>query len=185
MHPHPFHPLTDPEFAFLAIHLSDAAPRRGRRPADLRRTLDAIFWVACSSGPWKDLPPEYGRPGTASRRLRRWARSGTMDRLLAVVATAGAEDDIPNALAWRICRAWRRVSRVVPLSSLVWAKELGLRAALPAPPNFLPDPNLSKTAQGLVIAALGSPRSQPPRTFATLGRLLADAGGRPRHWRLR
>ena len=185
MRPHPFHALTDAEFAFLAAHLPTATPRRGRRPADLRRTLDAIFWVARSSGPWKDLPPEYGRPGTASRQLRRWAKSGVMDRLLAVVATAEPEDEIPNALAWRICRAWRRISRVVPLSSLVWAKDLGLRPALPAPPNFLPDPNLSKTAQALVIAALRDPMAHPPRTFAGLGRMLLDAGGRPRHWRLK
>ena len=186
MRPHPFHPLTDPEFTYLATHLPTATtPRRGRRPADLRRTLNAIFWVACSSGPWKDLPEEYGRPGTASRQLRRWARSGDMDRLLALVAAATPEDSIPNALAWRICRAWRRISRIVPLSSLVRAKTLGLPAALPAPPNFLPDPNLSKTAQALVIEALKTPAAHPPGTFNRLGKLLLDAGGRPRHWRLR
>lgn len=185
MRPHPFLPLTDPEFAFLSRHLPPHTGRRGRPPADPRRTLNAIFWVACSSGPWKDLPEDYGRPGTASRQLRRWARSGHMDLLLALVAGRAAEDEILNGLAWRICRAWRRISRVVPLSSLMRAKTFNLRAALPAPPNFLPDPNLSKAAQAFVIAALKTPRVHPPGTFNRLGRLLLDAGGRPRHWRLR
>ena len=108
-----------------------------------------------------------------------------MDLLLTLVAGRQPEDDILNALAWRISRAWRRVSRVVPLSSLVRAKTLGVREALPAPPNFLPDPNLSKAAQAFVIACLKTPRVHPPGTFNRLGRLLLDAGGRPRHWRLR
>ena len=51
MHPHPFLPLTDPEYAFLARHLPPTTGRRGRPPADPRRTLDAIFWVVVSITP--------------------------------------------------------------------------------------------------------------------------------------
>ena len=54
--PHPFRPLTDAEYALLSRHLPSIEGRRGRPPQDRRRTLDAIFWIACSKGPWKDLP---------------------------------------------------------------------------------------------------------------------------------
>lgn len=183
--PHPFRPLTDDEFALLNRHLPPAEGRRGRPPRDRRRLLDAIFWVSCSRGPWKDLPEALGRPDTASRALRRWARSGHLDLLLRQVAGRTARDTLWNALAWRIARAWRRVSRVVGLSQLLLARRLGVLEALPAAPRHLPDPFLSETAHALVRRALGRAGGQPPGTFAALGRLLARAGGNPRRWRLR
>ncbi|MBR0683696.1 transposase [Roseomonas eburnea] len=188
MHPHPFHPLTDAEFTLLSRHLpgSDSTPSRGRPPADRRRTLNAIFWVACSSGPWKDLPAEYGRADTAHRQLRRWAKSGHMDLLRSLVANRDPrQDHILNALAWRICRAWRRISRIVGLGSLLLAKRLALRPALPADLRYLPDPVLSETVQSLVRRALNRVHAQPRGLFATLGRLIAQAGGNRRRWRLR
>lgn len=84
--PHPFAPLTDAEYELLRRHLPPERGRRGRPPADRRRTLDAIFWVACSRGPWRALPERLGRADTASRALRRWARTGHLDLLLTLVA---------------------------------------------------------------------------------------------------
>ncbi|MBR0673365.1 transposase [Neoroseomonas soli] len=186
MRPHPFHPLTDAEFALLSRHLPSPENRRGRPPADRRRTLNAIFWVACSSGPWKDLPAEYGRADTAHRTLRRWAKSGHMDLLLTLVANRDrGKDKILNALAWRICRAWRRISRIVGLGSLLLAKRLALRPALPAHPRFLPDADLSETVRRLSRAAAKNAPGQPPGIFAALAKTMSLAGGRPRYWRLR
>jgi transposase len=182
--PHPFRPLTDAEYALLARYLPSAEGRPGRPPADRRRTLDAIFWVACSTGPWKDLPAHLGRPDTASRALRRWARSGHMNLLLHQAATAG-RDDPWRALAWRIARAWRRISRVVPLSMLVLAKRLRVPAAMPAAWRWLPDPDLSETIQSKVVAALKLVHQAPIGLFGTLARAIGRAGGNRRYWRLR
>ncbi len=183
--PHPFLPLTDPEYDILSAYLPPAGGRPGRPPQDRRRTLDAIFWVACSKLPWKDLPERFGRPDSASRALRRWARSGHLDALLAQVADEAARNPLWRALAWRICRAWRRVSRIVTLSQLLMAKRLNLRAALPAAPCHLPDPDLSKTVQAMVVGALKRVHEQPRGTFRLLGKLLMRAGGNRRHWRTR
>lgn len=185
MTPHPFRPLTDPEFALLIRHLPPVEHTRGRPPADRRRTLDAIFWIACSSGPWKALPAEFGRPDTASRQLRRWASTGVMDLLLTLVAHRDPRDKILSNLAWRICRAWRRISRVVSLSQLLLARRMALQPALPAQPQFLPDPDLSRTLQATIVAALARVRHQPPGLFGTLAKLIGRAGGTRRHWRLR
>lgn len=183
--PHPFRPLTDAEFALLERNLPPAEGRPGRPARDRRRVLDAIFWVACTRGPWKDLPAEYGRADTASRTLRRWARTGHLDLLLTHVAYRRRRDRLWCALAWRVARAWRRVSRVVALSQLMLAKRLGVLAALPAAPEHLPDPGLSETVQARIVVALRAVRDQPPGVFAAFARMLAQASGRPRLWRLR
>jgi transposase len=182
--PHPFRPLTDAEFALLDRYLPSTEGRPGRPPQDRRRTLDAIFWVACSAGPWKDLPEHLGRPDTASRALRRWAASGHMNLLLHQVATAH-RDDPWRALAWRIARAWRRISRVVPLSMLMLAKRLDVRAALPAHPRWLPSPDLSETIQSRIVAALKLVQQAPVGLFGTFARLIHRCGGNRRYWRLR
>ncbi|WP_198375350.1 transposase [Neoroseomonas rubea] len=187
MRPHPFRPLTDAEFAILDRLLPACLGRPGRRgrpPQDRRRTLDAIFWVACSKGPWKALPPEFGRPDTASRQLRRWARSGHMDLLLGEVANRDRYDDLLSALAWRICRAYRRITKVLTIGSLMLLKRIGPDAALPAERRYLPDLNLSETARRLTLKALENPWAQPPGTFATLARLVAKAAGARWRWRL-
>lgn len=183
--PHPFRPLTDQEYDLISRNLPPEKGGRGRPPQDRRRTLDAIFWVACSRGPWRDLPREYGRADTASRALRRWAASGHLDLLLTHVAHREKEDAVWQSLAWRIARAWRRVSRVVRLSQLLLAKRLGVLEALPAHPRFLPDPDLSKAVQSKVIEAFRTAWEQPPGVFSGFGRLLGIAGGRMRYWRLR
>jgi hypothetical protein len=77
--PEPWRPIADLEWAELRVwlpHGDSDVPHRGpgRPPKNLRRTVDAIFWVAASKGPWKDLLPELGKPGTAHRTLTRWAR---------------------------------------------------------------------------------------------------------------
>ncbi|WP_420882228.1 transposase [Rhizobium gallicum] len=40
--------------------------KRGR--ADNRRLIDAIFWMARSGGPWRDLPERFGDYRTVQRR---------------------------------------------------------------------------------------------------------------------
>ena len=175
-------PLTDAEYAFLAPHLSAA---RGRRPADLRRTLDAILWVAASRLPWRALPDRFGRPDTAHRALRRWARSGQLET--ALLAAHAARHDVPAAasLLHRLCRAFRRMAKILPLASLLLARRLGLEAALPCAPRHLPDPDLSEIARKAALLALENPAAHPPEVFRVLGNLFRHAGGRLRMWRLK
>ncbi|WP_375372473.1 IS5 family transposase [Streptomyces sp. CAI-85] len=88
--------------------LMPADPVRGRRWADHRRTLEAIAWKYRTCSPWRDLPEELGSFQTAHKRLIRWARDGTWERVFAaVLAGADADDD----LGWTVsvdstvCRA--------------------------------------------------------------------------------
>jgi len=179
--PTPWHPITDPEWAALAPLLRRAAPL-GRPPKNLRATWDAIFWVACSKRPWRDLPQNLGRADSAHRTLRRAADSGLLDRLLTAVAQH------PKTLApleWRIVRAWRRAARVMSMASLSLAQTLGLASALPAPPDCIPDPTLSESITRLSKIMLAQlPHRAGQGLFGPLKTLIRAARGNPRRWRL-
>jgi transposase len=152
--PRPWRPITDIEWVELRVwlpHGDPDVPRSGpgRPPKDLRRTVDAIFWIAASSGPWKNLPPELGKPGTAHRTLSRWARAGVLEPLLVKVAHPDAEaSEALRGLAYWLARAFRRMARILSTAALGLVKNLlGLVDAWPANPLVLPDRDLSKTAR--------------------------------------
>jgi transposase len=174
----PWAPLTDSEYAVLAAWVPAAAPgRRGRPVANLRRTLDAIFWIACSKEPWRALPEHLGKPDSASRTLRRWARLGVLEGLLLGVSRSRHAGGcaVLRGMAYWIARAFRRMARVLPLSCLVAAKRLGLRDAWPTPYLWLPAPNLSETARGLLSGAQNSSRTPDPPVLRTALRLAGAA----------
>ena len=156
--PRPWAPLSDAEWAALRPWLPggdpDAAGRRGPRPKDLRRTVDAIFWVAASKGPWKDLPAELGKPDTASRTLRRWARAGVLEPLLVKATHPDAGGTaVLRSLGYWLAKTFRRMARVLSTAALALVKDpLGLVDAWPANPLVLPSRKLSETARREVRA---------------------------------
>ena len=149
--PRPWRALTDVEWADLRVWLPhgdpDAVPTRGRPRVDLRRTVDAIFWVAASSGPWKALPEELGKWGTAHRALARWARAGVLETLLTEVCRPEAPGPL-RGLGYWLARSFRRMARIVSAAAMALVKNvLGLVDAWPAWPLLLPNANLSKIAR--------------------------------------
>ena len=152
--PRPWRPITDAEWAELRVWLPHGDPDQpqrgpGRLPANLRRTVDAIFWIAASTGPWKDLPSALGKPGTAHRTLTRWARAGVLEPLLVKVSHPEAEGSAAlKSLAYWLARAFRRMARIVGTAALSLVRDLlGLVDAWPANPLVLPSRDLSKTAK--------------------------------------
>lgn len=175
----PWAPMTDAEWAALAPLIA-APARTGRPPADPRRLWDAIFWVACSRGPWRELPPALGRADTAHRALRRHLRAGTLERLLLAISPHPLAGGDLASLAWRIARAFRRVARLMSMAQLLLARRLGLLSALPCAPGDLPLPGLSE----ILRRAAPLIRHAGPRLLRIL-LLLHDAlPGRRSAWRL-
>mgnify|MGYP001806296461 CR=1 FL=1 len=172
----PWAPMSDQEFIAVAAFIPGAdGALRGRPIANLRRTLDAIFWVAASRGPWRALPEALGPADTAHRTLRRWAERGVLDRLLMAVSShplAGAAPAL-RGVAYFIARAFRRMARVLPEGSLALARTLNLRTAWPAPAILLPDRTLSENAKALQNRAV----TVTDTAFAGLTRrVIAHAG---------
>ena len=134
-------PLSDAEWQAILPHI----PRDLSlgRPCDHRARFDAIFRVAATDGPWRDLPEPYGRPDTISRYFRRLTHARLWERLLLALSVAAKHHPL-RRLEGLICRATRRAIRIRGLRLIVLIRRLGLNRALPAPPWMCPDPDLSE-----------------------------------------
>lgn len=92
--------LSDAQWSILAPLLPPPS-RTGRPRADDRRTLNAILFVLRSGCRWQDLPPTYGSPVTAWRRLRQWEERGVWDRIWrTLLGTLDAADKLDWAQAF-------------------------------------------------------------------------------------
>ncbi len=180
--PHPFHPLTDAEWDALAPLIAPTS-RRGRPAHRARRTMDAIFWVACSAGPWRALPETYGPANSAHRMLARLAHNGVLDRLLIAASRHPLAFASMKSLEWRIVRAWRRAARLLPVTSIALARRLGLLSALPAPSWCLPYPELMPELLSAIRNFFHNRRIPSRRELRFLSRLHRLIAGRPHLFR--
>ncbi|MBP0446227.1 transposase [Roseomonas sp. SSH11] len=180
--PRPFAPLTDLQWHALLPYVLPRSPQ-GRRIADLRSRMNAIFHLAHTPGePWKNLPSHYGKPDTVARFFRRLTHAGLWHRLLEALADAAPNHPL-RQIEYAICRATRRAARLGGMPLLLLIRKLGLRTALNGPPWLLPDPHLSETLARL-------PPPPVPRTkrqfqtakdhFRSLAALARAALGRTR-----
>lgn len=66
-----------------------ALPREEKRSAgmphaDFRCVLNAVLWITITGARWRDLPkaPAFTSKSAAQRRLLRWHRDGTWQKIL-------------------------------------------------------------------------------------------------------
>ena len=97
--------MTDEEWAFFESFLVGSSALGGRPPADHRRVLDGIFWIARTGAPWRDLPSEFGNWNSVWRQFRRWTEAGLWDVLLQALADGGGEADALQMIDSTIVRA--------------------------------------------------------------------------------
>ncbi|MXP64054.1 transposase [Roseomonas sp. M0104] len=180
--PRPWTRLSDSEWAALLPYLLHRSPQ-GRPIPELRARMDAIFHIACTQAPWREVPGAYGKPDTIARYFRRLTHAGLWPRLLEALAEAGPAHPL-RAIEYFILRAARRAHRILGHRFLLLIRRIGLRTALPGPPWLLPDPLLSETLARLPfpvrLLAGRAPKSRCKAWFSSLSRLLRDAGGRAR-----
>jgi transposase len=81
--------LTDEQWAFFEPFVIEKGALSGRPPRDHRRTLDAVFWIARTGAPWRDLPEELGNWNSVHRQYRRWTTGGLWDLMLEALAEGG------------------------------------------------------------------------------------------------
>jgi transposase len=86
--------LTDEEWSFFKPFVVSASPLGGGPARDHRRVLDAIFWIARTGAPWRDLPAELGNWNSVFRQFRRWTASGLWDVILEALADGGGDADL-------------------------------------------------------------------------------------------
>jgi transposase len=152
------HPLTPLQFHALLPFILPRSPA-GRQIGDLRARMNAIFHLACTTDPWRALPPEHGKPDTASRYFRRLTHAGLWERLLEAIKDNSPNHPL-NQIAPLIFRACRRAIRLRGLKFIVLIRRLGFLHALNGPPHKLPNPDLSEKLKAMGLPHLPRTRKQ-------------------------
>ena len=84
--------LADGEWAVLAPLVAVPPGRTGRpRTANLRRVLDALFYMARTGCQWRYLPSEYPPWWIVRYYFDLWRRDGTLERIHAAVRAVDRE----------------------------------------------------------------------------------------------
>src|ERR1700683_1017515 len=78
--------LKDRQWLRSETHLPGKKFDPGRTGADNRLFLEAVFWIARTGSPWRDLPDAFGNWNSVFIRFSRWSKIGVFDRLFTAMA---------------------------------------------------------------------------------------------------
>lgn len=84
--------LSDELWAAVAPLLPGKEGDPGCRGRDNRLFLEAVFWIARTGAPWRDLPAEFGKWYTTYTRYHRWEQKGVWPRVVAALQQRGAAE---------------------------------------------------------------------------------------------
>lgn len=97
--------MEDAEWVFFEPFLIAIRGRGGRPASDHRRILDAVFWIARTGSPWRDLPEEFGKWSSVYRQFRRWTLAGLWDMILEALNESGTMPEQVQMIDSTIIRA--------------------------------------------------------------------------------
>ncbi len=81
--------LTDELWWAVAPLLPGKEGDPGCRGRDNRLFLEAVFWIARTGSPWRDLPAEFGKWYTTYTRYHRWEKKGVWPRVVGALQEMG------------------------------------------------------------------------------------------------
>ncbi len=73
--------LSDAQWARIAPLLPGKPGDPGRTADDNRLFVEAVFWIARTGSPWRDLHASFGKWNSVATRFRRWAKKGVFESL--------------------------------------------------------------------------------------------------------
>ncbi len=82
--------LSDDLWAAVAPLLPGKEGDPGCRGRDNRLFLEAVFWIARTGAPWRELPPEFGKWYTTYTRYHRWGKKGVWPGVVEALQKRGA-----------------------------------------------------------------------------------------------
>ena len=92
--------LTDDLWAAMAPLVQQAKTRRGGQRPRLseRMFFEALFYLARTGVPWRDLPSEFGHWDAVYHRFRRWVDSGALAQLFEAMTANPEFRDVQRVL---------------------------------------------------------------------------------------
>lgn len=73
--------LTDAQWALIEPLIPPARPGGHPRTTDVRRVLEAIFYIDKNGCAWRDLPHDFPNHNTVYAYFARWRDDGTLERI--------------------------------------------------------------------------------------------------------
>jgi putative transposase len=93
--------LTDAQWLLVQPLLRPPLPGGRRRTTDVRKVLNALFYLVKNGSGWRALPHDFPPEGTVREYFHRWWRNGTWERLNEAlrrqVRRQAGRDDEPSA----------------------------------------------------------------------------------------
>ena len=76
------HAITDEQWGLIKHLLPGQGIEPGRVAENNRLFIDAVFWIAKTGAPWRDLPERFGCWNSVYRRFSRWCHTRVWERVL-------------------------------------------------------------------------------------------------------
>jgi putative transposase len=89
------HELTDQQWEQISPHLPGQKHHPGRTAEDNRLFVNAVFWIAKTGAPWRDLPERFGNWNSVFQRYNRWCKRRVWQRILEAL---GGDSDLEHLL---------------------------------------------------------------------------------------
>lgn len=75
------HELSDDDWKRVKDLLPGQPGHAGDNAKDNRQFLNAVFWIAKTGAPWRDLPERYGNWNSVYKRFNRWSKKGVWEKI--------------------------------------------------------------------------------------------------------
>ena len=89
------HELTDQQWERIRSHLPGQKHHPGQTAQDNRLFVNAVFWIAKTGAPWRDLPERFGKSNSVFQRYNRWCKRRVWQRILEAL---GGDPDLEDLL---------------------------------------------------------------------------------------
>jgi putative transposase len=89
------HELTDQQWELISPHLPGQKHHPGRTAENNRLFVNAVFWIAKTGAPWRDLPERFGNWNSVFQRYNRWCQRRVWQRILEAL---GGDPDLEHLL---------------------------------------------------------------------------------------
>ena len=89
------HELTDDQWKLIEPLLPGKEGDPGVTAVDNRRFLNAVFWLAKTGAPWRDLPERLGNWNSVFQRYSRWCAKGVWWE---IVEALGGDEDLEELM---------------------------------------------------------------------------------------
>jgi transposase len=89
------HELSESQWKRIEPLLPGKQSDPGRTAADNQNFVNAVFWIARTGAPWRDLPERFGKWNSVYKRFLRWARNDVWGTVLREL---GGNREVENLL---------------------------------------------------------------------------------------